>query len=814
MRLRHALIYLFLALTAVPLTVFWIWPHSQVLQSEIDDARDGHLLLARNLGAALQRYHQDVLTAFNLIAKNLIKQRRIAEPQDLLHNLSFRHICIAEEATGKVIEEVGPFALPCPEKVPEKRMDLFTGMARESQVTFSEVLEGPDGNPVMYLVRRFGPLLAIGALKTDYFVRLGKAISFGGRGHAAIVDHRGNVLAHPHAEWIAARHNMAEVSAVARMLNGETGVQTFYSPALKSDMIAGFTTVSEVGWGVMIPQPIVELQEKAQQAQTSAITVFLFGILIAFNCAWIVSILFARPLELISQAADNVVKGDDPKEIAELKSKFVPIEFRRVQSSYNAMIRRLRDNMVSINKLAYEDKVTGLPNRTMFRKHVTEKLRELQVAGRGGLMLFIDLDGFKAVNDSYGHDLGDELLRCFSIRLQALFNQFGPAVDGDEEVGSPQIQIASGFLLARLGGDEFAVFVTGAERDGDAETIAKALLRSVREPFPLGRQAATIGASIGLARTPGDSENYTMLIRNADMAMYEAKRSGKNTFRFYDRAFEIALNQSNQVRRELPRALELDQFELHFQPRFDASSHRVRCMEALIRWNHPNDGQRLPDEFLPAIESTDAIISIDHWVLREALTQLESWSSDHPHLTISVNMSARQLSDPALANNIIKLVRDADIDPAKIELEVTEHAVLNNKSTAKEVIQRLHRFGLKVAIDDFGQGYSNFARFAELPVDVIKIDRSLIGKLTVDQRVPKIVGSLISMAKGLNCTTVAEGIETLDEVTILSGIGCTEFQGYLFSKPLDARSAGVWLAQVSATIEAIKQDRVTLLHPV
>ena len=814
MRLRYALIFLFLALTAVPLTVFWIWPHSQVLQSELDDARDGHMLLARNLGAALQRYHLDVVTAFNLVTTNLIKNRQIEQPQDLLLNLSFRHVCIAEEITGKVIGEVSPAALPCPVVVPQARLHRFARMARENQVTFSEVLEGPDGRPVMYLVRRVGPLLAVGALHTDYFVRLSKAISFGVRGHAAIVDHQGNVLAHPHDEWVKRLHNMTDLPPVARMVNGETGIQTFYSPALESDMIAAFTVVPNVGWGVMIPRPIAELQEKANQAEVSAITVFLFGILIALACAWAVSILFARPLELVSRAADNVVRGDELRLIPETESHLVPIEFRQAQSSYNAMIKRLHETMAKINKLAYEDRVTGLPNRARFRERVTEKLGELQLAGRAALILFIDLDGFKAVNDRYGHDLGDELLRCFSIRLQALFSQFGPIPEGHDGKEQQRFQIARSCLLARLGGDEFAVFVAGAERDGDAETIARALLRIMREPFSLGRHVTTIGVSIGLARAPGDGDNYEVLIRRADMAMYEAKRSGKNTFRFYDRALDVALNQSERRRRELPHALQLDQFELHFQPRFDVSSRQVRCMEALIRWNHPKDGQLMPDEFLPAIESTDAIVSVDHWVLRRALAQLASWSGDCPDLTVSVNMSARQLTDTALADNVIELVRDAHVDPAKVELEVTEHAVLDNGNTAREVIHRLHQFGLKIAIDDFGQGYSNFARFAELPVDVIKIDRSLIGKLTVDQRVPKIVRSLITMAEGLNCTAVAEGIETLEEITILSKIGCTEFQGYLFSKPLDAEGAGAWLARVSTTIEAIKHDRVALLHPV
>lgn len=813
MRLRYALMFLFLIMTAVPLTVFWAWPHSQVLQNEFDDVRDRHLLLARNLGAALERYHQDVLTAFNLIATNVIKKRDIEQPQDLLLNLSFRHICIADEASGEVVSEISPIALPCPKVVPDKRMYLFARLAREDKATFSEVLAGPEGAPVMYVIRRVGDLIAIGALNTDYFVKLGKAISFGVLGHAAIVDHKGNVLAHPLDDWIAARRNLSKVSAVARMLNGETGIETFFSPALKGDMIAGFTVVPEVGWGVMIPQPIVELQEKAKQAETSAITVFLIGIVIACIVAWMVAIAFARPLELISQAADTVVKGDEPAEIAELKSKLVPIEFHDVQASFNAMVRRLRDNVISINKLAYEDKVTGLANRTMFRKFVTEKLTELQTSGRGGLLLFIDLDGFKGVNDNYGHDLGDELLRCFSVRLQALFDQLGPPRNDDDETPALQIQLASDHLVARLGGDEFAVFLSGADRDGDGDTVAKGILQSVKEPFRLGSQEVIIGASIGVAKSPQDGDGYAMLVRHADMAMYEAKRAGKNTYRFYDRKIETALNEADRVRREIPQALQLDQFELHYQPRFHAASRQVHCLEALIRWNHPRDGQRRPGEFLAAVESTDAIVAIDHWVLRKALAQLGRWSVDHPNLALSINMSTRQLTNPGMALQVIDLVKEANIDPAKIELEVTEHAVLSNERTARQVIQRLHEFGLKIAIDDFGQGYSNFARFAELPVDVIKIDRSLIVKLTEDPRVPTIVKSLITMAEGLSCTTVAEGIEELEQAAILSELGCTEFQGFLFSKPLPAPEAEAWLSRVAATIDAVENDRLTLLRP-
>jgi len=813
MRLRYALIILSLILTAVPLAVFWAWPHSQLLQNEFDDVRDRHLLLARNLGAALERYHQDVLTAFSLIANNVIKGREIEQPQDLLLNLSFRHICIAKEDTGEVVAEITPAAMPCPAYVPDKRLYHFARLAREDKAVFSEVLEGPEGAPVIYVVRRLGELMAIGALNTDYFIRLGKAISFGVRGHAAIVDHQGNVLSHPLDAWIAERRNIAKISAVARMLNGETGIETFYSPALKGEMIAGFTVVPDAGWGVMIPQPVAELQARARETEASAAVVFLIGLLIACIVAWIVAIQFARPLELVSDAADAIVKGSEAQEITEPKGRLVPIEFRRVLSSFNAMVRRLRDNTVSIHKLAYEDRVTGLPNRTMFREYVTGKLSALQASDRGGLMVFIDLDGFKAVNDNYGHDLGDELLRCFAVRLQALFDQFGQHDAESEGPISPQASLASNHLLARLGGDEFAVFVAGAQRLGDSETIAEAILRCLRDPFRLSMQEATVGASIGLAHSPEHGDSFSMLLRHADMAMYAAKRSGKNTFRVYDRSIEAASDRADQIRRDVPKALKLDQFELYYQPRFHAASHQIRCMEALIRWNHPEDGLRNPDDFLSAVESSDAIIAIDHWVLRNALTQLASWSQQHPDLALSINMSTRQLIDPNMATEVVNLVREAGVDPSRIELEVTEHAILANDQTARQVIDRLHDFGLKIAIDDFGQGYSNFARFAEFPVDVIKIDRSLISKLTEDPRVPTIVKSLITMAEGLDCATVAEGIEELEQVAILKEFGCTEFQGFLFSKPLPASDAEAWLNRAKATMNAVEADRISFLRP-
>ncbi|HSG94643.1 MAG TPA: sensor domain-containing phosphodiesterase, partial [Afifellaceae bacterium] len=280
MKLRTILFLLFCVLTLVPVVLFWVWPHSKALEGEFDEVRDRHLLLAQNLGAALERYHRDVSAAFNLLAANFDHDHhiRIRRSNEVLFNLGFRHICMAEAATGRVVAEFSPAFKKCPEFVPAERFAFFTSIARADEISFTEVMAGPDGRPIIYLVRRLSDRIVIGALTTDYFVRLGKAISFGAKGHAAIVDHKGNVLAHPLDSWIAARKNIAKVSAVKRMLKGETGIETFYSPALKGDMVAGFTTVSGPGWGVMIPQPVEELIAKAERIKYSVVIVFAAGI--------------------------------------------------------------------------------------------------------------------------------------------------------------------------------------------------------------------------------------------------------------------------------------------------------------------------------------------------------------------------------------------------------------------------------------------------------------------------------------------------------------------------------------------------------
>ncbi len=812
MRLRYVLLLLFLFITVVPLSVFWAWPHSQSLQKELDEVRDRHLLLARNLGAALQRYHRDVNSAFNLLVVNLIEKNKLSEAGNILSNLDFKHICVINESSGKIIADVSIPGINKSELLSPKRIKILTELAKSDKNVFSPVMKGPQNKPIMYVVKRHKGHLAIGALSTEYFISLGKSIAFGVKGHAAIVDQEGNVLAHPLDSWIQARRNIAKVSAVKRMLNGETGIETFFSPALKGDMIAGFTAVYGTGWGVMIPQPIIELQQKADHIKNSSLVVFTFGLLIASISAFLVSIIFAKPIEGISKSSNDVLEGNNLSEINESKGWFVPIEFSKLQSSFNAMVRKLHENFIRIHKLAYEDTITKLPNRTFFINHVTKLIQKMKAKEScQGLMFFIDLDGFKAANDTFGHDCGDDILRQFSKRIQTILNLDNSSnlLDMETTTNNAKLEDQNNAIVARLGGDEFAIFIPNISDQNLAQKLADEIIESVNQPFKLGCHEANIGASIGISSMPKDSDDFERLLKYADVAMYHAKKTGKNKAEFFSNNIENTTLLAEKTKQELYKALKCEELELFYQPRYNLETKTVDSFETLVRWNHPQKGFMLPTDFLPMVEDMDIIFEIDDWVLKNSMQQLEFWTKEYPDLSLSINISPKQIYDPERASQIIEKVQRHNFDPSQIELEITEHALFESMTNTKNFIGNLRSTGYRIAIDDFGRGYSNFSRLIELPVDVIKIDKSLVDKLTEDERVPVIIQALINMAKGMGAKTVSEGVETLETASVLSKMNCNEIQGHLISKPLSSNNVMPWLKSSRPEVHKI-HDQINL----
>lgn len=805
MRLRYALFCIFAALTTIPVIIFWFWSQSLIVQSEFDEVKDRHLLLARNLGAALQRYHSDVSAVFDQVARRMMRGNEVGEVDELFRRMGLQHICLVDTASGTVLSAVNTPATVCPEEFAKPLVYALQAFST-SRAKFSTVMKGRHGKPVIYVVCKKGDRLVIGSLATDYFIELGKAIAFGVKGHAAIVDQSGNVLAHPLDSWISQRKNISAVTAVKRMMAGETGIQQFYSPALKGDMIAGFTSVPGPGWGVMIPQPIEELHSKATRVQHSVFGILSLCLLFVCVLSMITAYYLSRPLEQIVEATNQSKSAGALKEI-ELSHRWaMPYELHRVLRSFNRMVRRLRQNMASIKTLAYSDVITGLPNRVAFEKMVTEEIRRLGRAESPGVMIYVDLDDFKDINDTLGHECGDEVLKTLAAELiealHAVTRRAPIASSLNEKLQFCQLEGAS--ILARLGGDEFAIFVPGIASHNQMVTLLSQIKGCFSQPLHVCGETFAVGASVGMARYPTDADSYKGLLKLADIAMYEAKNSGKNKAQIY--SLEIGTTTVAEVRREVSAAIRTDELALFYQPKINCRSGEVDSVEALVRWRHPVRGPLSPGSFIPMIERSNVAIELGEWAVRTAAKDMVFWQRHGIETNVAVNIAGRHFCSSDFVERMRKIVAESDVDATRLEFEITEEAIISDLTNAKKALVRLKEAGIRVSLDDFGRGYSNLSRLIELPVGAIKVDGPLTAGLGSDPRVGVIVKAAIDMAKGLGCDTVAEGVETAEQAAAMTRLGCTHLQGFHFAKPMNRDMIHTWIMSANTGKARAMQD--------
>lgn len=421
-----------------------------------------------------------------------------------------------------------------------------------------------------------------------------------------------------------------------------------------------------------------------------------------------------------------------------------------------------------IEYLASHDSLTNLPNRDMFNGMLRRSIDAAQRYQRQFAVLFIDLDRFKVINDSLGHDAGDMLLVEIGGRLRRA--------------------LRSSDVVARLGGDEFVVILEEAAERHEVERITSELLSELSQPMQLSGHECHTTASIGIAMYPSDGSDMQTLTKNADMAMYLAKEDGKNGFRFFTREIKTQSIERLTLESALRRALERDQFSLHYQPKVDMASGQITGVEALLRWNHPDLGLVSPGQFIPLAEETGLIVPIGRWVLKEACAQNMTWQRRGLRpVTMAVNLSPRQFADPQLLHDVDEALLASGMSPVLLQLEVTESMVMRNVSRAIKVLDAIQSRGIRLAIDDFGTGYSSMSLMKQFPIDTIKIDRSFVRDLPVDTEDQAIAQAIISMGKALGMTVIAEGVETEEQEAFLRSHACDEMQGFLFSKPLPAR---------------------------
>ncbi len=475
--------------------------------------------------------------------------------------------------------------------------------------------------------------------------------------------------------------------------------------------------------------------------------------------------LWARPGTQVYETSITTPNGEQHEAI------YYKATFTRADGSVAGLIGTIIDITerkqaeARVLHIAHYDELTGLPNRSMFHQRVGHALAQARRSAKELAILFIDLDHFKKINDTLGHEAGDRALKLIAERVRGCLRE-------SDTVG-------------RLGGDEFVVLIEELPRSESVAEVATKILTAVARPFPLDAGEYHLTASIGISTYPGDSEDMQGLMKNADISMYRAKEQGRNNYQFYSVQMNVHTLERLALESDLRHALERDEFRLHYQPKVDIRSGRITGAEALLRWQQPARALVPPAQFIPLAEETGLIVPIGGWVLKAACLHNKAWLDQGlPRLTVAVNLSARQFAHASLLEDVARTLRDTKLAPASLEFEITESMVMRDPEHAVKLLGGLKKMGIRLSIDDFGTGYSSLNYLKRFPLDSVKIDRAFIQDLPGNADDAAITRAIIAMAHSLRLRVIAEGVETEEQLRFLRELGCDEMQGYLFSKPL------------------------------
>jgi diguanylate cyclase (GGDEF)-like protein len=475
--------------------------------------------------------------------------------------------------------------------------------------------------------------------------------------------------------------------------------------------------------------------------------------------------------------------GTDEETLTEALSmlqRSLDVTLVRMCQSFEDERQRSHEELANREKelifLATHDTLTGLPNRSLILDRIEQKLTRARIQREPVAALFLDLDNFKAINDSLGHTAGDELLCAVAARLESVVRETD--------------------ALGRLGGDEFVVVADGLSLAAGPELIAERLLEAFKEPFKLSAAedaSVLVRASVGIAT--GRRASAEELLRDADIAMYRAKWSGKNRYLLFESCMQDEVQSRLELEMDLQNALDKGEFFLVYQPTFDLERMAPTGVEALLRWRRPGRGVVEPDQFISSLEDSGSIVEVGAWVLREACAQAARWHEAGHRLTMAVNVSPLQLDTDELLDHVEEALATSGFDPGSLTLEITETTLMRNAEETVTRLAALKRLGVRIAVDDFGTGYSSFAHLQQFPVDVLKIDRSFISQLAEDNESEIVLHTLVQLGKALSIETTAEGIERPQDLSLIRSKDCDNGQGFLFTRPLTAHDADSFFSQ-------------------
>ncbi|HEY9852130.1 MAG TPA: EAL domain-containing protein [Leptolyngbyaceae cyanobacterium] len=511
---------------------------------------------------------------------------------------------------------------------------------------------------------------------------------------------------------------------------------------------------------------LVPIEEFVSVAKQQNIIFFISNIVLLFTLSWFILVLdrdIAKPLKIMVNTTLDMVNGNYHRRVLPCQ---IP-ELNDLAKSINFLAEKLEVQLAKLSHQAYHDTLTNLPNRALFLNNLEKALMDTKKYKSSSAVLFLDLDGFKVINDSLGHKTGDRLLMAVSKRLKEC--------------------VRSQDVVARFGGDEFTILLKDITEEKEAINVAERIIQKLQTPFILEGREVFISSSIGIALDTGNCDRGDALLRNADSAMYEAKKRGKSRYTLFQPEMDSRAFERLQLATDLRKAIEHQELRLYYQPVVQLESGIITEVEALVRWQHPYIGLISPAKFIPLAEETGLILQIGEWVLQKACQQARTWQLQHPGyppLIVGVNLSPKQFQQPELVEKIAEILTLTELPPQCLKLEITESMMMEEGETTIATLYRLKQLGIGLAIDDFGTGFSALNYLKRFPVDTLKIDGSFIKGLGHNREDTAIVHAVIAFAKALHLSVTAEGVETSEQLSQLKLLGCDRGQGYYFCAPI------------------------------
>lgn len=579
------------------------------------------------------------------------------------------------------------------------------------------------------------------------------------RREISIIDKGGIYISNINTNFI---NTSADENLIKNIKNSlEDSDSIIYKDKTNKKVILSYTAIKIAGWYAVVNQPYYFAIKPMLIVIISIITILiiLLGVITLF--LYLRAVVIERSFNSLCCQTSLVAKGEYEKLIA--MNSFT--EFNYLADNINEMITKIKERDQSLKKMAYYDSLTGLPNKTYLNRELEKYIKYCSKSSKCFGVLYIDIDDFRRINDTYGHKAGDEVLVQFSKRLN--------------------IQLQKNILCFRLGGDEFALLIQDIKDRIELESDVKRIINKFKKPFIYDEKEIYFSVSIGVTLYPKDGEDESELLQYADTAMFAAKEKGKNNYKFFTGKMRDEVKKKLDIERNLRRALLKNEFILYYQPQIDINNISIKGFEALIRWNSREMGFKNPTEFISICEETNMIIPISNWIIEEACKAVKKINIRYEkNYTISINISPIQIKYDKFITELKDIINRVGINPKLIELEITENVLINSYNEILDILYKIKEIGVKISLDDFGTGYSSFSYLKSLPIDFLKIDKSFVNNIDRDNKELKLIRSIINMAHDLNMKVIAEGIETISQLNYIENNHCDIVQGYVYSKPI------------------------------